>query len=74
MAWRTMALIAATCRVTITLARGTLHATTRVTPSAAKGTIAVVGGTGAYAGATGTGTLTNLSRAGTRTAIVLTLR
>ncbi len=64
---------AARCSAVMTLPQGTL--TVNFSPGArAGGTLAVVGGTGAYATATGTGTWRSLGTGGARTAVVLRLR
>ena len=63
----------AACSVTVTLAKGTILATFTGGPQNS-GPIKVTGGTGAYEGATGTGTYKNLNKDGTKTAVVLKLR
>jgi hypothetical protein len=63
----------ADCKVTVTLAKGTILATF-TGGSASSGPIKVVGGTGAYKGATGTGSYRNLNKDGTRTAVTLRLK
>ena len=70
---RTVSQTAATCRVTLTLAKGTLLGTFMESQDANSGPVKVVGGTGAYKGATGTGTYKSLNKAGTKTAVTLRL-
>lgn len=64
----------ASCKLTVTLAKGTINGTFTSTENASSGPIKVVGGTGAYEGATGTGTYKNLNKDGTKTAVTLKLK
>ena len=64
----------AACTIAFVLADGTLHASTELAEVQTHGTIRVLGGTGAYRGATGNGTFKNLNKAGTRTLVILNLR
>lgn len=64
----------ASCKVTVTLAKGTINATFTSAQNASSGPLKVVGGSGSYKGATGTGTYKNLNKAGTKTAVTLNLK
>jgi hypothetical protein len=61
------------CKVIVTLAKGTIRATFTGTERSTTGPIKVVGGTGAYKGATGTGTYRNVNKDGTRTSVTFRL-
>jgi hypothetical protein len=63
----------ASCQVTVTLAKGTIVATFTSTQRSSGGALKVVGGTGAYDGATGSGTYRNLNQKGTKTSVTLKL-
>ena len=64
----------ASCKVTLTLAKGTIDGTFTSTQNSTSGPIKVVGGSGSYKGATGTGTYKNLNKDGTKTAVTLNLK
>jgi len=57
----------------VTRSRGTIQGTLRLKGNATRGSFKVVGGTGDYHGATGTGTYRNLDTKGERTAVTLKL-
>jgi hypothetical protein len=63
----------ASCKVTVTLAKGTILATFTSAQNETSGPIKVVGGAGAYKGATGSGTYKNLNKDGTKTSVTLKL-
>jgi len=63
----------AACRAIVVLATGAVKVRFTVGGSTRQGALRVTGGTGAYAGATGTGSFKNLDRAGTRTAVTINL-
>lgn len=63
----------ANCKLTVNLARGKIRGTLKVAFNANSGAIKIVGGTGKYAGATGTGNYRNLDDSGDRTAVTLRL-
>jgi hypothetical protein len=64
----------ASCKIAFVLAAGTLRGSTELAETQVSGTIRILGGTGAYRDATGSGTFKNLNSAGTRTRVVLHLR
>ena len=64
----------AACTISFVLADGLLRASTELAETQEHGTIRVLGGTGAYRGATGAGGFKNLNPAGTRTRVVLHLQ
>jgi hypothetical protein len=64
----------AKCKVTLTVAKGTINGTFTTSQKAKSGPIKVVGGSGAYKGATGTGTYKQLNKNGTKTAVTLNLK
>jgi hypothetical protein len=61
------------CAVTVTRSDGTIKAAFTIKGNPTGGPLKVVGGTGAYAGAGGTGTYKNLNKSGSRTAVTLKL-
>lgn len=63
----------AQCRVVVKLAKGSITATFTGSAQGTGGPLKIVAGTGAYAGATGTGSYKNLNKQGTRTRVTLRL-
>jgi hypothetical protein len=64
----------ANCTVFLKLPKGTIHAAFVSKNNSGGGPLRVLGGTGSYRGASGTGTFKQLNKAGTSTAVTLTLK
>ena len=64
----------ATCIVRVSLANGTIRGHLTVGQNISAGPIAIIGGSGAFKGATGGGAFKNLNTQGTRTAVALHIK